>query len=91
MGNRTLERPTRHQNLMADVTLITTKEALRMMPFVSYWGLYRGSKGTDVLTRYPHGLFAKEEIEQLLESLIAQGQTRAIKRRQIEAVPMELI
>ena len=73
------------------VTLISTKDALEMLPFVSYWGLYRGSKGTDVLTRFPHGLFAKEEIEELLASIVEQGRKRAVKKRQVADVPMELV
>jgi hypothetical protein len=73
------------------VTLISTKEALAMMPFVTYNGLYRGCKGTDVLTRYPHGLFAKEEIEALLASIIARGESRANQRRQSPAVPEMLV
>lgn len=62
-----------------------------MMPFVTYWGLYRGNKGTDVLTRYPHGLFAKEEIDQLVESIIAQGENRSAKKRQIRNAITELV
>lgn len=77
---------------MADqVTLITTKEALAMMPFVTYAGLYRGCKGTDVLTRYPHGLYAKEEIEELLASIISRGESRRLQRRRERPVPDALV
>jgi hypothetical protein len=76
---------------MSTTTLISTKEALKMMPFVTYHGLYKGCKGTNVLTRFPHGLFSKEEIEAFLESIIERGQTRAVKQRQIADVPMELV
>jgi len=71
------------------VTLISTKDALKMLPFVTYWGLYRGSKGTNVLTRFPHGLFAKEEIEELLASIVAEGRKRAAKTMPDKA--MELV
>lgn len=76
---------------MSSVTLIKTKDALAMMPFITYHGLYKGCKGTDVLTRYPHGLYSKEEIEEYLASIVAKGESRAAKRQQFEDLPEELV
>ena len=54
-------------------TLIPVKEALAIITWVNYYGLYRGSRGTRVLTRFPHGLYSKEECEALRDSIIAKG------------------
>jgi hypothetical protein len=54
-------------------TLISTKEALKILTWVSYSGLLIGAKGTNALTRYPHGVFSKEECEELRLRMIEQG------------------
>jgi len=61
------------------------------MPFVSYNGLRAGCKGTDVLTRYPHGLFDEEEIDALLDAILDQGEKRMAKRERREVRARELV
>jgi hypothetical protein len=54
-------------------TLISSREALKILTWVSYHGLYRGCKGTNKLTRFPHGTFSKEECEALRDEFIERG------------------
>jgi hypothetical protein len=56
--------------------LITPREALKILTFVSYAGLYAGSYRTDELTRFPCGsgtLYSKQECEALRDSIIEKG------------------
>ena len=57
-------------------TLISTKEALKILSWVSYAGLYRGCKGTGQLTRFRVGqtfAFSKEECEELARKVMSTG------------------
>lgn len=58
-------------------TLIPPREALEILTFVSRAGLYAGSRGTDVLTKFPcpngRNLYSKEECEALRDRLIGKG------------------
>lgn len=56
-----------------DHTLIPAREALKIITWVNYYGLYHGSRGTDVLTRFPHGLYSREECQALKAKIINQG------------------
>ncbi len=61
-----------------DITLITPKQVLKILPFVSRSGLYAGSRGTARLTKYPVGnqtLYCLEEVEALKEKIIGKGKT----------------
>ncbi len=61
-----------------DITLITPRQVLKILTFVSYAGLYAGSRGTSVLTKYPVGgqnLYSLEEVEELLAKIIGKGKS----------------
>lgn len=67
--------------------LISRKEAVEILGFVSYDGIYRGAKGTDVLTRFPHGLYSRQECEALKASILAAGKPgTGAKRRQRKCI-----
>lgn len=72
-------------------TLIKSTEVLQLLPWLKYHTLYRGGAGTDKLTRYPHGLFSKEEVLKFKENIIASGRRRSDKLRQTRKVQKELI
>jgi hypothetical protein len=72
-------------------TLIPPREALKILTFVTYHSLRHGCRGTNVLTRFDHGLFSKEECEQLRDEIIANGlKKRARKSIGQRMVPAEL-
>lgn len=58
---------------MPKTTLITIARVREILPFVSVSGIYRGAKGTNVLTRFPHGLFSEEERLELRDRIIEKG------------------
>lgn len=56
--------------------LITPREALKILTWVSASGLYAGSYRTNELTRFPCGsgtLYSRQECEALRDSIIEQG------------------
>lgn len=79
-------------------TLIKPKDVLKILPFVSYAGLYAGSYETNRLTRVPAGkqtLYIKEECEALVRELVERGEKlKQAKQDRIEwdnrKVPTEL-
>ena len=77
------------------ITLIPPREAIKILTFVSAEGLRAGSRGTDVLTRYPienRFLYSKEECESLRDRIISGGRTRKTHREDRERkIPTELI
>ena len=54
-------------------TLITIREALKILTWCTYHNVYSGERGTRGLTRYPNNLLSKEECEALRDSIIAAG------------------
>lgn len=72
-------------------TLIPVREALKILTWVTRAGLRHGCRGTDVLTRFPHGLYSKEECEALRDEIIAAGFARQVKMRLERPVPAELV
>jgi hypothetical protein len=62
--------------------LITPREALKILTWVTYGGLYAGSYRTNELTRFPCGsgtLYSKQECEALRDSIIEQGDPKKRK------------
>lgn len=78
-------------------TLITTKAVLELIPWVSADGLRKGCRGTNVLTRFPHGLWSKEEVLALRDDIVMRGIKPARRRRPVvniirrRSIPTELI
>lgn len=73
-------------------TLIPAREALKILTWVTYHGLYRGSRGTGELTKFPHGCYSKEECEALRDSMVAKGNARSEKQQfDRRRVPAELV
>lgn len=62
-------------------TLIPASKALKILTFVTYHGLRHGSRGTDKLTRFPHGLYSQEECIALRDELIQQGVAQREKKQ----------
>jgi hypothetical protein len=67
--------------------LITMREALKILTWVSSSGLSAGCRRTNELTRFPCGsgkLFSRQECEALRDSIIAEGnpQRRKFPKRQ---------
>ena len=63
-------------------TLITPKQALEIITWVSASGLYIGSRGTNRLTKFPvegSWLYSKEECEALRDEIIQKGIAYATK------------
>lgn len=68
-------------------TLIPPREALKILTWVTYHSLRHGCRGTDVLTRFEHGLFSKEECEALRDSIVAKGLDRRRRQKLGERTP----
>ena len=72
-------------------TLITPREALKILTWVNYAGLYAGSLRTNELTRFPAGhgrvLYSRQECEALKASIIEAGNPpqRRFKRAMVTA------
>lgn len=77
--------------------LITPREALKILTWVSQSGLYAGSYRTNELTRFPAGsgmLYSRQECESLRDSIIADGKPAKLsfpKRPRRREVITELI
>ncbi len=77
-----------------EITLITPKEVLRLLPFVSRSGLYAGSRGTNALTKYPAGgqtLYCLEEVEELKTKICGRGRTLIKEKPALRRCPTKLI
>lgn len=62
--------------------LITPREALKILTWVSQSGLYVGSYRTGELTRFPCGtgtLFSRQECEALRDSIIEKGKPKQLR------------
>lgn len=77
--------------------LISRREALKILTWVTGAGLYAGSYRTDELTRFPAGkgtLYSRQECEALRDSIIAAGnlaKRRYARRERRQPVITELI